>query len=83
MFEKINELLDVFLNNKNLKNTKERDFVESVWEEKINSDIKKNTTILSFKNGILLVKAKNPTWKMELSLIKNKLKKKLTTRKKQ
>ena len=83
MFEKINELLDVFLNNKNLKNTKERDFIESVWEEKINSDIKKNTTILSFKNGILLVKAKNPTWKMELTLIKNKLKKKLTTRKKQ
>tara|TARA_Y100001936_G_C15870181_1_gene557206 strand:+ start:116 stop:367 length:252 start_codon:yes stop_codon:yes gene_type:complete len=83
MFEKINELLDVFLNNKNLKNTKERDLIESVWEEKINSDIKKNTTILSFKNGILLVKAKNPTWKMELSLIKNKLKKKLTTRKKQ
>ena len=83
MFEKINELLDVFLNNKNLKNTEERDLVESVWEEKINSDIKKNTTILSFKNGILLVKAKNPTWKMELSLIKNKLKKKLTTRKKQ
>ena len=83
MFEKINELLDVFLNNKNLKNTKERDLIESVWDEKINSDIKKNTTILSFKNGILLVKAKNPTWKMELSLIKNKLKKKLTTRKKQ
>ena len=83
MFEKINELLDVFLNNKNLKNTKERDLIESLWEEKINSDIKKNTTILSFKNGILLVKAKNPTWKMELSLIKNKLKKKLTTRKKQ
>ena len=82
MFEKINELLDVFLNNKNLKNTKERDLIESVWEEEINSDIKKNTTILSFKNGILLVKAKNPTWKMELSLIKNKLKKKLTTRKK-
>ena len=83
MFEKINELLDVFLNNKNLKNTKERDLIESIWEEKINRDIKKNTTILSFKNGILLVKAKNPTWKMELSLIKNKLKKKLTTRKKQ
>ena len=83
MFEKINDLLDVFLNNKNLKNTKERDSIESVWEKKINSEIKKNTTILSFKNGILLVKAKNPTWKMELSLIKNKLKKKLTTRKKQ
>ena len=81
MFKKINDLLDVFLNNKNLKNTKERDRIESVWEETINSTVKKNTTILSFKNGILLVKAKNPSWKMELSLIKNKLKKKLTTRK--
>ena len=81
MFKKINNLLDLFLENKNFKNTKKRDLVESVWEKEVNIEIKKNTTILSFEKGILLVKAKNPTWKMELSLLKENLKKKLTNKK--
>ena len=42
--------------------------------------IQKNTTILDFKEGVLLVKAKNPTWKMEISLMKETLKKKLINR---
>ena len=82
MFKKINNLLDLFLENKNFKNTKKRDLVESVWEKEINVEIKKNTTILSFEKGILLVKSQNPTWKMELSLLKESLKKKLTNKKK-
>tara|TARA_Y100000996_G_scaffold90437_1_gene63599 strand:- start:30 stop:278 length:249 start_codon:yes stop_codon:yes gene_type:complete len=82
MFKKINNLLDLFLENKNFKNTKKRDLVESVWEKEIKVEIKKNTTILSFEKGILLVKAQNPTWKMELSLLKESLKKKLTNKKK-
>ena len=81
MFKKINNLLDLFLENKNFKNTKKRNLVESVWEKEVNIEIKKNTTILSFEKGILLVKAKNPTWKMELSLLKENLKKKLTNKK--
>ena len=82
MFKKINNLLDLFLENKNFKNTKKRDLVESVWEKEVNIEIKKNTTILSFEKGILLVKAQNPTWKMELSLLKEGLKKKLINKKK-
>ena len=77
MFEKINNLLEVFLKNKNLKKNKKRDQVELIWEEKIEKKIKKNTTILDFKDGILLIKAKNPTWKMELSLMKETFKKKI------
>ena len=83
MFEKINNLLDVFLKNKNLKKNKKRDQVELMWNERIEKKIKNNTTILDFKDGILLIKAKNPTWKMELSLMKETLKKKLTNRAKQ
>ena len=82
MFKKINNLLDLFLENKNFKKTKKRDLVEFVWEKEVNVEIKKNTTILSFEKGILLVKAQNPTWKMELSLLKESLKKKLTNKKK-
>ena len=80
MFEKINNLLDVFLKNKNLKKNKKRDQVELMWEERIEKKIQKNTTILDFKEGVLLIKAKNPTWKMEVSLMKETLKKKLTNR---
>ena len=80
MFEKINNLLDVFLKNKNLKKNKKRDQVELMWEERIEKKIQKNTTILDFKEGVLLIKAKNPTWKMEISLMKETLKKKLTNR---
>ena len=75
MFEKINNLLDVFLKNKNLKKNKKRDQVEFIWEKRIEKKIQKNTTILDFKEGVLLVKAKNPTWKMEISLMKETLKK--------
>tara|TARA_B100001094_G_scaffold297451_1_gene320564 strand:+ start:8847 stop:9095 length:249 start_codon:yes stop_codon:yes gene_type:complete len=80
MFEKINNLLDVFLKNKNLKKNKKRDQVEFIWEKRIEKKIQKNTTILDFKEGVLLVKAKNPTWKMEISLMKETLKKKLINR---
>tara|TARA_B100000902_G_C26969781_1_gene744729 strand:+ start:320 stop:568 length:249 start_codon:yes stop_codon:yes gene_type:complete len=80
MFEKINNLLDVFLKNKNLKKNKKRDQVELMWEERIEKKIQKNTTILDFKEGVLLIKAKNPTWKMEISLMKETLKKKLINR---
>ena len=77
MFKKVNNLLDVFFENKNLKDTNKRELVESVWEKEIEKKIQKNTTILNFEKGVLLIKAQNPTWKMELSLIKEKLKKKL------
>ena len=80
MFEKINNLLDVFLKNKNLKKNKKRDQVEFIWEKRIEKKIQKNTTILDFKEGVLLVKAKNPTWKMEISLMKETLKEKLINR---
>ena len=80
MFKKINNLLDVFLKNKELKKNKNRDKIELMWEKRIEKKIQENTTILDFKDGVLLVKAKNPTWKMEISLLKETLKKKLTNK---
>jgi hypothetical protein len=80
MFKKINNLLDVFIKNKELKKNKNRDKVELIWKKRIEKKIQENTTILDFKDGVLLVKAKNPTWKMEISLIKETLKKKLTNK---
>ena len=75
MFKKINDIVFSFLEKKNLRENKERETIEGIWDKKINPLIKKNTTILSFNKGELIVKAKNPTWRMEISLIKKELKK--------
>ena len=77
MFKKIKPLINKFLIEKKLHNTKERDEVEKTWEKETTTNIKKNTQIVGFYNKKLTIKAKNPTWKMELNLIKNELKKNL------
>jgi len=77
MFKKINDIVFSFLEKKNLRKNKEREEIEKTWEKRISPSIKKNTTILSFNKGELIIKAKNPTWRMEISLIKKELKKKL------
>ncbi len=83
MFKKINKEINSFLKNNNLNKPKERQNIEDCWEKNINRNIRKNTTVLNYKNGVLTIKAKNPTWKAELAMLKEKLKKKLTKTQKQ
>ena len=82
MFKKINKEIFSFLKNKNLTQPKERKEIENFWDKKIEKKIKKNTTILGFEKGVLTIKAKNPPWRNELSLLKEKIKKKLTKKQK-
>ena len=77
MFKKINKEIFSFLKNKNLNNPTERNEIEKSWEENIENKIKKNATILGFKKGVLTIKAKTPPWRIELSLLKEEIKKKL------
>tara|TARA_Y100000590_G_scaffold446981_1_gene581512 strand:+ start:662 stop:910 length:249 start_codon:yes stop_codon:yes gene_type:complete len=80
MFKKINSLLGSFLENNKI--TTERKNIEKAWDENINKETAKNTTVVGFENGTLLVKAKNPTWRMELTLKTEEIKKKLTNKQK-
>tara|TARA_B110001454_G_C12307271_1_gene262102 strand:- start:122 stop:376 length:255 start_codon:yes stop_codon:yes gene_type:complete len=82
MFKKINKEIISFLKNKNLNNNKQRDEIENFWEKNIDNKIKKNTTIVSFNNGKLTIKAKNPSWRSDLFLTKETIKKKLTKKQK-
>ena len=66
------------LNNKNLQKNPEREEIEEVWEKEIDKKTKENTTIVGLKNNELIIKASNPAWRMELSLINKEIKKKLT-----
>ena len=83
MFKKINKEIFSFLKNKNLNNPTERNEIEKIWEKNIENKIKKNATILGFEKGVLTIRAKNPAWRIELSLLKEEIKKKLKKKQKQ
>ena len=70
--------MEKVLNNKNLQKNPEREEIEEAWEKEIDKKTQKNTTIVGFKNNELIIKASNPAWRMELSLINKEIKKKLT-----
>jgi len=78
MFKKINSLLGSFLERNKIK--PERKEVEKAWDKNINKKIAQNTTVVGFEKGILLIKAKNPTWRMEITLKAEEIKKKLTNK---
>ncbi len=80
MFKKINKEILSFLKTKNLNKETGREEVEKIWEKTVEEKIKKNATILSFKQGVLTIGAKNPTWRNEISLLKEQIKKKLTNK---
>ena len=78
MFKKINSLVGSFLETNKI--TGKRQEIEKLWEKEIDKQTANNTTIVGFEKGELLVKASNPTWRMELSLKVNEIKKKLTNK---
>ena len=82
MFEKTEKLIKNLLKESKFIFSKEREKIELFWEKEINEKTKKNTEIVSFKNHTLIIKTKNPTWRMELFQQKEALKKKLQLKQK-
>ena len=80
MFKNLQDSIKEYLKEKNKEN-KARNKIEEIWLENISKEIQKNTKILSVKNKTLILKTKNPAWRMEIESIKGKIKKKLTTKK--
>ena len=77
MFKNLKDSIQKYLKEKNTLNEK-RLKIEAVWEENIPKNIQKHTKVLSVKNQTIIIKTKNPAWRMEIESIKEELKKKLT-----
>tara|TARA_B100000029_G_C17151156_1_gene806076 strand:- start:207 stop:458 length:252 start_codon:yes stop_codon:yes gene_type:complete len=45
------------------------------WEKKINKQTQKNAKIIDYKNEVLTIKTKNPTWKNEIVFMEESIKK--------
>ena len=73
----IKNLLSDFLNGKDFKAINDTISLTAAWKQSVGEPILKNTEILDFKNGTLIIKTSNPIWRNELSFQKNELLNKL------
>ncbi|MBT5077501.1 MAG: DUF721 domain-containing protein [Candidatus Marinimicrobia bacterium] len=71
MFRSIKESLLEILGEEKLKPAFEKGNISNLWQESVGTSINENTTIKSFKNGILIIKTKTPVWRNELLFQKN------------
>ena len=73
----IKNLLSEFLNGKDFKAINDTISLTAAWKQNVGDPISKNTEIIDFKNGKLIIKTSNPIWRNELSFQKNELLNKL------
>ena len=77
MFENLKDTIETYLKERNTQK-KETTEVEDLWIKTMPKNIKKNAKILYVKNKTLMIKTKNPSWRMEIQTQKEEIKKKLT-----
>ena len=75
--QSIKNLLSDFLNGKDFKAINATISLAAAWKQSVGDPILKNTEILDFKKGKLIIKTSNPIWRNELSFQKNELLNKL------
>ena len=75
--QSIKNLLSDLLDGKDFAAINETISLTAAWKQSAGEPILKNTEILDFKNGKLIIKTSNPIWRNELSLQKNELLNKL------
>ena len=66
MFRSIKDSLIEILDDEKLKPALEKGNISTCWKESVGALINENTTIKSFKKGILIIKTKTPVWRNEL-----------------
>ena len=80
MFRSIKESLIEILKDEKLKPAFEKGRFSIYWKESVGATINENTTIKSFKNGILIIKTKTPVWRNELLFQKKDIIQKLNSK---
>ena len=77
MAQELKEILNKYLQGKELKEIDETITMEKIWGEIVGHPIKKNTEIISFKNQTLTIKTSTPVWRNEIALQKTTILKKI------
>ena len=77
----IQTVIDKIIKKKDFNNS-DRNKYEDLWEKKIDKEIKKNAHIVQVKKDKIIIKTKNPSWRIELTHQKEMIKQKLLINKK-
>jgi len=80
MFRSIKESLIEILSDEKLKPALERGNISTCWKECVGGLIDENTSIKSFKKGLLIIKTKTPVWRNELLFQKVEIIQKLNSK---
>ena len=80
MFRSIKDSLIEILSDEKLKPAFDKGILSTAWKESVGPLINENTTIKSFKNGILIIKTKTPVWRNELLFQKKDIIKNLNSK---
>jgi len=80
MFRSIKDSIVEILSDEKLKPAFEKGKILACWKESVGALINENTTIKSFKNGILVIKTKTPVWRNELLFQKTDILQKLNSK---
>ena len=73
----IKQILDEYLKGTDFSEINNTISIQKAWEKTVGKPISKNTTIKSFRNGIITIRVSNSIWRNEISLQKQNLLEKL------
>ena len=76
MFKNIDKILDLIIQEKDKKEYLGFEEIKKKWNKCVSKKIKKNSQIIDYKDKKIIIKAKTPAWRNEISFLKKDIKKK-------
>ena len=79
MFKNIDKILDLIIKEKDKKEYLGFEEIRKRWNKNISKKIKDNSQIIDYKDKKIIIKAKTPAWRNEITFLKKDIKKKYKT----
>tara|TARA_B100001989_G_C24534909_1_gene463764 strand:- start:1731 stop:1982 length:252 start_codon:yes stop_codon:yes gene_type:complete len=79
MFKNIDKILDLIIKEKDKKEYLGFEEIKKKWNKNISKKIKNNSQIVDYKDKKIIIKAKTPAWRNEITFLKKDIKKKYKT----
>lgn len=79
MFKNIDKILDLIIKEKDKKEYLGFEEIKKKWNKNVSKKIKNNSQIIDYKDKKIIIKAKTPAWRNEITFLKKDIKKKYKT----
>ena len=79
MFKNIDKILDLIIKEKDKKEYLGFEEIKKKWNKNVSKKIKDNSQIIDYKDKKIIIKAKTPAWRNEITYLKKEIKKKYKT----